>query len=200
MEAKLHARLGTFHLTAEIEGNGAICVAGKNGAGKSTLVKAIAGLVGLEDGYVKIGGVDVTRLSLEKKRVVLVTPDSAFLHMDVESHLRWGARIKGRNPPTAEIERVKSELGINFGGRVRTLSLGMRERVSLGSALLASPRAILADDVFSNLHDKEDFISRYRRLAEGSGIDLLFTTQDEEEGKLAGHFYVMNNGTSTRVV
>jgi molybdate/tungstate transport system ATP-binding protein len=174
-------------------------VAGKNGAGKSTLVRAMAGLVGLEEGYVRIAGVDVTRLSPEKKRVVLVTPDSAFLHMDVESHLRWGARIRGRSPLAAEIERVKSELGIDFGGKVRALSLGMRERVSLGSALLASPRAILADDVFSNLHDKEDFIGRYRRLAEESGIDLLFTTQDEEEGKLAGHFYMMNSGTSARV-
>jgi len=200
MEAKLHAQLGNFRLTAEIQGGGAICVAGKNGAGKTTLVKAIAGILGLEDGYVKIGGVDVTRLSLEKKRVVLVTPDSAFLHMDVESHLRWGARIRGRNLKAAEIERVKSELGIDFGGKVRTLSLGMRERVSLGSALLASPRAILVDDVFSNLHDKEGFILRYRRLAEESGIDLLFTSQDEDEGKLAEHLYVMNNGTSARVV
>jgi molybdate/tungstate transport system ATP-binding protein len=199
METRLHVHLGSFRLSAEIEGNGVICVAGKNGAGKSTLAKAIAGLVKLDDGFVKIGGSDITRLPVEKRGVVLVTPDSAFLHMDVESHLRWGARLKGKKLGNAEVDEVKSELGIDFAGKVRTLSVGMRERVSLASALLASPRAILVDDVFSSLHNKEDFIARYRKFTDKSGIDLLFTSQDEGDGKLAAHLYVMNNGSAERI-
>lgn len=199
MQASIRAHLGGFRLAAELEECRTVCVAGKNGTGKSTLARAIAGLVDLDDGFVRIGGADVTRLSVDKRGVVLVTPDSAFLHMDVESHLRWGARLKGRILGAEEVDSVKSELGIDFVGKVRTLSVGMRERVSLASALLASPRAILVDDVFSSLHNKEDLITRYRRLTERSGIDLLFTSQDEGDGKLAAQLYVMNNGTSARI-
>ena len=38
-------------------------------------------------------------------------------------------------------------------GRVSQLSLGMRERVSLATAFLSSPKVILVDEAFSNLHD-----------------------------------------------
>jgi molybdate/tungstate transport system ATP-binding protein len=199
LEAKVQATLGNFHLAAEIEGKGVICVSGKNGAGKTTLMKVIAGLVEPDEGYVKVGGVDVTRLPVEKKGVVLVTPDSAFFHMDVESHLTWGARLRGRTVTTAEVARAKSELGVDFGGKVGRLSLGMRERVSLATALLSVPRAILVDDVFWSLHDKEDVIARLGKLSGEWGIDLLFTSQDEEEGKLAGRLYVMANGKTTLI-
>ena len=195
----MRARRGSFRLDADINSKGVICLAGKNGAGKSTLARAIAGFLPIEDGYVKVGGVDVTHFPVEEKGVVLITPDSAFLHMDVDSHLRWGAKLKGTSLGAAKVSRVKSELGIDFSGKVGMLSIGMRERVALASGLLAAPRAILVDDVFSNLHDKEDFIARYGRLTDESGIDLLFTTQDENDGKLAGRLYVVRNG-STAVV
>ena len=191
--------MGSFRLDASVEGTGTICVAGRNGAGKSTLMKAIAGFLALEEGYVRVGGVDVTRLPVEKKGVVMVTPESAFLHMDVDSHLRWGAKLKGRTFTEAEVARVKSDLGIDYSGKVGSLSLGMRERVSLASALLASPRAILVDDVFSSLHGKEECIARYRELTGESGIDLLFTSQDPSDGKLAGRLYLMNSGSASLV-
>jgi molybdate/tungstate transport system ATP-binding protein len=198
IDAKVRARLGQFLLDAELQDGGIICLAGRNGSGKTSLLRAIAGFLRVDEGYVKIGGVDVTRLAVEKRGVVMVTPGSFFPHLDVDSHIRWGARLRGRRLGKEEVLKVKSELGIDYGGRVRDLSLGMKERVSLATALLAAPKVILVDEVFSTLHEREDFIGSYGTLVKQRGMDLLFSSQDEADGRLAEHLYLMKNGTATR--
>jgi len=198
IEAKLKAMVGSLRIDADIEASGVTCVAGRNGAGKSSLMKIIAGFIQPSAGFVRVGGVDVTRLPVEKRGVVLVTPNSAFLHLDVESHLAWGAKIRGRRPGAGEVSKVKSELGIDFGGNVRKLSLGMRERVALATALLAAPRAILVDEVFSSIYRREEFVTSYAQFANQLGIDVVFTSQEEGDGRLAGQLYIIDGGITAR--
>jgi ABC-type multidrug transport system ATPase subunit len=93
---------------------------------------------------------------------------------------------------------VKDALRIDFRGKVGKLSLGMRERVALATALLSGPDGILVDEAFSNLHGREGFIAAYRKLADDAGIDVLFSTQDESDGRLAEHLYVIEDGRATR--
>ena len=92
----------------------------------------------------------------------------------------------------------KQELGIDYQGRLGKLSLGMRERVALATALLSSPSCILVDEAFSNLHRREEFISSYRRLAREAGIDVVFSTQDDSDGRLAEHLYLIEGGRAAR--
>ncbi|MDG6920592.1 MAG: ATP-binding cassette domain-containing protein [Nitrososphaerota archaeon] len=192
----MKARLGEFHLSADIRCSGTTCLAGKNGSGKTSLLNALAGLIPSE-GTVRVDGKDISRLPVEQKGIVMVTPSSCIPHLDVEAHLRWGAKLKGKVPPQEEIAKVKSELGIDFMGPVRSLSLGMRGRVSLATAFFSAPKVILVDEVFSLLHDKDGFVTSYRTLASGAGIDLIFTSQNEEDGRLAEQTYVMHDGTAT---
>jgi len=195
IDAKVRKRLGQFQLDAELKSDGTTCVAGRNGAGKTSLLRAIAGLLRIDEGHVRIGALDVTSLPVEKRGVVMVTPDSSLPSLDVDSHMTWGARLKGKRIGRDELLRVKSNLGVDFGGPVRNLSLGMRERVSLATALLASPKAILVDEAFSSLHQRDEFIVSYSALAKEMGIDLVFSSQDETDGRLAGHLYSMTNGS-----
>ena len=195
IDTKVRKRLGQFRLDVELKSEGTTCVAGRNGAGKTSLLKAIAGLLQLDEGYVRIGTLDVTALPVEKRGVVMVTPDSSLPKTDVDSHITWGAKMKGKRIGRDELSRVKSNLGIDFEGPVRNLSTGMRERVSLATAILASPRAILVDEAFSSLHQRDEFIVSYSTLAKDRGIDLLFTSQDETDGRLADHLYSMANGS-----
>ncbi len=198
IEAKVRKQLGQFSLAAELEDGGFICLAGRNGSGKTTLLRAVAGLLPVDDGYIRIGGVDVTRMPAEKRGTVMVTPNSFFPHLDVDSHVTWGARLKRMKPEEGKVSKVKAELGIDFGGLVRNLSLGMRVRVALATALIASPKMILVDEAFSNLHERDDFIGSYRKLVSAGGIDLIFSTHDETDGRLAEHLYVIDNGTTRR--
>jgi len=198
IEADIRAHAGRFNLAARVNGSGVTCVAGRNGAGKTTLLRAMAGFIRIDEGHLLVGGVDVTRLPVEKRGVVLVTPGSALQHMDVDSHLVWGRKLIGKQIQYDQVSRVKSELGIDFGGRVGKLSLGMSERVSLATALLAEPKAIFVDEAFASLHDREEFIRAYGRLLVGARIDLVFSSQDAADGKLADNVYLIDEGVTTR--
>ncbi len=196
IEAHVSKRLGGFSLEAEVSGDGFICIAGRNGSGKTTLLRSIAGLTRCE-GHVKVDGGDVSALPPERRNVVMVTPTSPMLHLDVDSHIMWGAKRGGIPVPRDRVNEIKSSLGIDFGGEVRRLSLGMKERVSLATALLSGRRVILVDEAFANLHDKETFMGVYRGLAKKSGADVVFSSLDRSDGKLADHLFLIEDGKTT---
>ena len=198
IDALIRKKLGAFSLDAEISGEGFICLAGRNGAGKTTLMRAMAGLATLDDGYVKIDGSDVSSWPAERRGIVMVTPSSSIPHLEVDSHITWGARLGGRAPPNARVSEVKSRLGIDFNGRVGRLSLGMKERVVLATALLSPSRVILVDEAFSNLHERDAFIACYRELAKSAGKEVIFSSQVESDGSLADHLFVIEGGKTRR--
>jgi len=194
IEANVRVQVGEFRLSAELKGDGMICLAGKNGTGKTTLLRAIAGFLPIAEGYVRVGGTDITESSVEERDVILVTPSTCFPHLGVDSHIMWGARSKGLRPQKEAVLKVKSELGIDYLGTVGNLSRGMRQRVALATALLSSPRAILVDEAFLGLNDREAFVSAFGKLAKQASVDVIFSSQDEADGKLADYLYVLDNG------
>lgn len=199
IDALVRKRLGSFSLDATLTGEGFMCLAGRNGAGKTTTMKAMAGLDPLGEGYVKVNGEDVSGLPVERRKIVMVTPSSSISHLDVDSHILWGARLGGQKPAKERVDEVKSRLGIDYDGRVGRLSLGMKERVILATALLSSSRVILVDEAFSNLHERDAFVESYRGLAKGAGTDVIFSSQAESDGRLADHLLVIENGRINRV-
>jgi molybdate/tungstate transport system ATP-binding protein len=191
-------RFARFSLDAAMSEGGFVCLAGKNGSGKTTFLRIVAGLTEPDGGHVKVNGREVTGLPIDKRGVVLVKPGSSIPGMEVDAHLRWGARLRRAEVSEERVATVKKELGIDFHGRVGKLSLGMCERVSLATALLAAPAGILVDEAFSNLHDRGEFIASYRRLATEAGIHVVFSTQDESDGALAQHLYSLEDGRATK--
>ena len=199
IDADFRTHVAQFRLSAKIRAGGVTCVAGRNGAGKSTLLRALAGFLELDGGRIEVDGTDVSWLPPERRRMVVVTPGSFFSHLDVDRHLRWGARLTKNEPAERELSEIKSSLGINFGGPVGSLSLGMRERVALATALIARPKVVLVDEAFSNLHEREDFIASYGRLLTESKVDLIFSTQDEADGRLSDNLYRVAGGSVSAV-
>ena len=106
--------------------------------------------------------------------------------------------MKGVEIGNDRLKAVKEALGIDFRGKVGKMSLGMRERISLATALLSAPAGILVDEAFSNLHEREDFIADYRKLTVDAGIDVVFSTQDDSDGRLVEHLYIMEDGRATK--
>jgi molybdate/tungstate transport system ATP-binding protein len=199
IEVKAKKRFGNFLLDAELKDEDFICLAGKNGSGKSTLLNIIAGIYKLDEGYVKINSESITNIDAEKKQIVLVTPDSCLPNFKIDNHLLWGAKIRKKRVEENTLSQVKKDFGINFQGKVSKLSLGMRERVSLATALLASPKVILVDEAFANIDNKTDFISIYHEYARKFVIDVIFSTQQSDDSKSADHLYQMDLGRVTRL-
>jgi molybdate/tungstate transport system ATP-binding protein len=200
IEAKVKKRLGDFLLDAELKDEGFVCLWGPNGAGKTTLLNVLAGILAPDDGFVRVNAEDVTTAPLEKRGIVLIKQDSCLPHLNVEDHLSWGARAKGLRVDDAYVEGVKKALGVTFSGKVGNLSLGMREKVSLATALISRPKVILVDEVFFSLSGRAEFMDAYRGLGHTAGADVIFTSQTGElEPESTDHSYRMEAGRATRL-
>jgi molybdate/tungstate transport system ATP-binding protein len=200
IEVKVKKKLGTFQLDSELNDEGIICLTGRNGAGKSSLLNVIFGLLTPDEGYVKLNSRDITNLPIEKREIVLATPESYIPHLEVEKHLIWGAKMKGMISGDGFVSEVGRSLGISsLSGKVGKLSLGMRERVALATAIVARPQAILVDETFSNIDNRGHFINSFGELAKRSNTDVIFTTQNLEDSELAEHHYRMERGRVERV-
>ena len=199
IEVKVKKQLGNFFLDSELKDENFICLVGKNGSGKTSLLNIIAGVYKPDEGYVKINSEIITDVCVEEKQVVLVTPDSCIPNFQVDKHLVWGAKLRKKHVENDSVMEIRKKFGIDYNGSVSKLSLGMKERVSLATALLASPKAILIDEAFGNLDNRTEFINDYREFTRKSMIDVIFSTQHAEDSKGADHLYEMDQGRATRI-
>ena len=137
-----------------------IGVLGPNGGGKTTTVLALAGVLPLADGHVRVGG-DVwddgrRRLAPEQRRVGLMLADSLlFPHLRAVDNVAFGPRSRGidrhrsRERACLELERVG--LGDHAASRPHELSSGQQARVALARALATDPALLLLDEPLAAL-------------------------------------------------
>jgi molybdate/tungstate transport system ATP-binding protein len=198
LEAKVRKKFQNFTLDSEIkDGSRVIAIFGKNGSGKSTFLKIIAGFLEPDNGYVKVDGEDITQYPPWKRKIVLVTPESFLPNTRVKNHLLWGIKDKKKLEEALEDERIKFLLSFNdhvYKQKTKELSLGMRQRLSLVTAILSDPRYILVDEAFSNINNKRDFIQEYFQLARERNINIVFVSQDLSDADFAERSYIMENG------
>jgi multiple sugar transport system ATP-binding protein len=158
-------------------------IVGPSGAGKTTLLRAIAGLIPVRSGDVRLGGVSIRALSPQRRRVAVVfQEDALFAHMSVESNLRFGLRASAS---ANDVNDVAAALHVDHlrKRRPRRLSGGERQRVSIARALLSDPRAVLLDEPLAHLDPSlrrsvRDEIAGVRQRFAGP---MLYVTHDHEE-------------------
>jgi ABC-2 type transport system ATP-binding protein len=157
-----------------------VAVIGPNGAGKTTLLSILAGIVGADDGEVRLPNGDVGWV-----------PQQAALYrrLTVEENLLLFARLEGHGDPHASVEEMLalSGLGERRGEIVARLSGGNQQRVNIAIGLLARPVVLLLDEPSVGLDPRQrarlwGFISG---LA-GGGASVIFSTHDIQEAERYG--------------
>lgn len=140
-------------LSLQVAGGEVVALLGPSGAGKSSLLLAVAGLVEVARGTVRIGGRDVAGLAPHRRGVGLVFQEYAlFPHLDVLGNLVYGLHRDGRTRAEHEAvaRRWLSRVGLApevFAHRdVATLSGGQRQRVALARSLAPDPAVLLLDE------------------------------------------------------
>lgn len=198
LDAHVVARRPGFvlDLALTVERGETVALVGPNGAGKSTFLHAIAGLVGLARGHVRVGGRvldDVAagvRLPAERRRCGLVFQHHLlFPHLTAIENVAFGLRAQGVDPNEARcrarawLERLDA-VGVAYqaGGR---LSGGQAQRVALARALACEPEVLLLDEPFAAL----DAFSRprvHRMLREsvlGGSRPAILVTHDPSDAR-----------------
>ena len=125
---------------------------GPNGSGKTTTLRATLGLVKPTAGTVLIGGLAYRNLP-RPRRVVGAMLEATGFHPGrrARDHLRVLATAAG--VPDRRVDEVLDEVGLAEAARrrVRGFSLGMKQRLGLGAALLGDPQVLLLDEPANGL-------------------------------------------------
>lgn len=188
---------GLLATSFKVEKGELIAMVGHNGAGKSTLLKILANWIVPDSGHVRVEGIDLKNRSALVRKIGFVpeTPN-LFDLFSVEYNLKLFARLF--RIPFVRIEETLKEFDLlSFRHtKVQELSKGLKQRVSIGRALLADPPLLLFDEPTSGL-DFEMTKEIYKRLKRlhASGKTILFTSHRPEEIKtLATRIMVLHQG------
>ena len=198
-----YGRARSLHgVSLDVEAGRIAAIIGPNGAGKSTLLDSILGLV-RTSGEIRLDGASLTgRSAVEIVRLgVGYAPERGHLFpfMGVRDNLLVGAHTAPRD---AERNlRMVLDLFPALAARQRqetgTLSGGERQMVSLGRALMSSPRLLVVDEPTIGLAPKvcHDIAGALRRMNEELGITILITEQNVNfAARLAGEVHVLETG------
>ncbi|OCW57434.1 ABC transporter ATP-binding protein [Hoeflea olei] len=158
---------------------------GPNGAGKSTLLRIIAGLVRADRGSVSIFGATASRQSRRRLGMLIEAP-AFYPFLTAREHLEMVARTSDSDT-NARVEPVLRRVGIGHAAdrKVAAFSLGMKQRLGIGCALVAHPDAIVLDEPTNGL-DPDGILemrSLIAELARRDGITVLLSSHllDEVE-------------------
>ncbi len=185
---RVTATKGRFRLTEisfALEAGAYGVVIGPAGSGKTTLLEALAGLIRVTGGQVRIDGVDQRRMSPESRDIGLVYQQAyLFPHLSVAQNVAYGARDAVTQQEVVERLGVASLLGRDVAG----LSGGERQLVALARALARRPRLLLLDEPFSALDPRRRALVRreVRDLHRAWGLTTLQVTHDFAEAGLLG--------------
>jgi iron complex transport system ATP-binding protein len=180
---------------------------GPNGAGKSTLMAALAGLLRVDSGAVRIDGAAVQSLdrrALARTRAYLPQNPRAEWPVSVERLVALGltpqlpafgslpAEMQAR--VAAVIEAV--DLAEHRDQPATTLSGGELARAMLARAMVGDPTVLLVDEPLAGLDPRHalDGIARLRRLADGGKLVLAAMHELTLAARCTTHIAVMHEG------
>ena len=147
----------------EIETGETIVIIGRSGCGKSVLIKHIVGLLYPDEGFVKVEGHRVDKMSMQelytlrRKFGFLFQASALFDSMTVEENIALPLVESGKNFPRAELDKRVAEklelVGMKGVQKLKPaeLSGGMKKRVGLARALITDPDYIFYDEPTTGL-------------------------------------------------
>lgn len=185
-----------------IHENDFFAILGSSGCGKTTLLRMIGGFVPPSDGYVLIGGRDVTGLPPEKRPTGMVFQNyGIFAHMTVRQNVAYGLRLRNvaRAEREAEVERMLDlvHLTAMADRAAAQLSGGQKQRVALERALILRPRLLLLDEPLAalDLQLRKAMHAELQAIHKATGGTFVLVSHDQAEVmSLANRVAVMNNG------
>ncbi|UZN05086.1 ATP-binding cassette domain-containing protein [Cellulomonas sp. S1-8] len=209
LDVRVRVDRGAFRLdvAVRVPPGTVLAVMGPNGSGKSTLLEAVAGLVPLTGGHVRLGD-DVLadaatgwHLPPRDRRLGVALQDGLlFGHLSARENVAFGPRAQGVRAAHARAtaDALLVEVGLEAHGRTRgdRLSGGQAQRVAVARAVAAVPRALLLDEPFAAL----DAATRGRvrdvvRRVVATGVPAIVVTHDLRDAvDLADQLLVLEEG------
>jgi len=194
-----------FDVSMHVNAGEVVGVLGHNGSGKSTTMKSVLGVLPAMGGKVIYEGHDVTRRGsrLNVKHGMALIPSERFVFQDLS--VLDNLLLGGGNDPDTGRRAKRLELVYELfpilkersGQAAGTMSGGQQRMVSLGMALMASPKLLMLDEPSLGLAPAvvQQIFDTVRRLADTDGLAVLLLEQNVGQAlRIVDRCSVMRSG------
>uniref|UniRef100_A0A8C9ZNU2 ATP binding cassette subfamily A member 3 n=1 Tax=Sander lucioperca TaxID=283035 RepID=A0A8C9ZNU2_SANLU len=165
---------------------------GHNGAGKTTTLSMLTGLFPPTSGRAYINGYDICQDMAMIRRSLGLCPqhDVLFDNLTVREHLLFYAQLKGfsKEKIPDEVDRTIRILNLEDKrqARSKTLSGGMKRKLSIGIALIGDSKVVMLDEPTSGMDPSARRATWDLLQGEKRGRTILLTTHFMDEADLLG--------------
>jgi ABC-2 type transport system ATP-binding protein len=189
------------HIRFQVEKGEIFGFLGPNGAGKSTTIRMLCGLLMPTSGKGKVAGFDLMGEPERIKEVIGYMSQKFSLYEDltVIENLHFFGGIYGLSGPLQREreEEVLEMIGLqNLQDRItRTLSVGWKQRLALGCAILHKPSILFLDEPTSGVDpiSRRNFWSLIQQMGE-KGVTTFVTTHYMDEAEYCGRLALIYQG------
>ena len=176
---------------------------GRNGAGKSTVMKMLSGLAEPTGGDIRLFGSEGGADEAHRRMGVLIEAPGLFASMTAYDNMMMKALALGLVDPKRKVESLLSFVGLASAGKKKTkhFSMGMKQRLGLGLALLGDPDLLLLDEPLNGLDPEgaREIRELIMRLNAERGITVVISSHVLEQlGRMATRYGVIREGRMVR--
>jgi ABC-2 type transport system ATP-binding protein len=165
-------------------------------------MRLLTGVLTPDSGTVRINAIDIHRHPLDAKMQMGVIPENSTVYGDLsaEQNLHLSGQMYGMPRAIREkrVDEILGRMGLSDKRRlpVRTFSKGMKQRVSIGCAIIHQPKVLFLDEPTSGLdvQSRRLVIETIKQMNETGSTIFLTTHNIEEANTLCQTVCIINNG------
>ena len=172
---------------------------GRNGAGKTTCLRMISGLAKPTEGEITLFGYQGKELKEVRSRIgCLIEAPGLYGNMIAYENLKIKCRLFGISKP-GYIEEILETVGLKDVGKKKTkhFSLGMKQRLGIGLALVGEPDLLVLDEPINGLDPQgiAEVRDTIQSLCDQRNMTVLISSHILEElSKIATDYGIIHNG------
>ena len=187
------------HLDLRVEQGDIYGFIGRNGAGKSTTLKLLCGLVRPTQGEALIFGKPIRDWAARRRVGVLIEQPGLYPDLSGRENLRLQATLLGLDSPVRQVDEILETVGLSHKEKkpVKHYSMGMKQRLGVGLALLGGPDLLLLDEPINGLDPEgiREMRELLLRLNRERGLTLLVSSHILGElSKIATRYGIIQQG------
>lgn len=177
---------------------GSVCgLLGVNGAGKSTIMKIIFGLEEADSGAVIFNDEQISEKSRADFNIgALIESPAIYMNLSAFDNLKTRALLYDISDE--RIKEVLKLIGLSHTGKKKAghFSLGMKQRLGLGMAMITNPDLLILDEPTNGLDPDgiKELLDLITNLKKSGMTILLSSHQLHEVSKVADHIVILHNG------